>query len=63
VQDRGSCTFTWFLLDDESQKLAQIRDYLLPKLLSDEIPVEAAEEWAGHTASPRPAQLNLFERA
>ena len=30
----------------ESQKLAEIRDYLLPKLLSGEIAVEAAEEWA-----------------
>ena len=30
----------------ESKKLAEIRDYLLPKLISGEIEVEAAEEQA-----------------
>lgn len=33
-------------LDDESQKLAEIRDYLLPKLLSGAISVEAGVEQA-----------------
>jgi type I restriction enzyme, S subunit len=51
---------------EESQKLAEIRDYLLPKLLSGEIPVEAAAALSDTAANApphkevgRPQQLAL----
>lgn len=46
-------------LDQESAKLTEIRDYLLPKLLSGEIPVEAATEQVDEVTEHQQQQLAL----
>lgn len=53
----------WFALihqnEQEMQKLAEIRDYLLPKLLSGGIPIEAATEQVDEVTDTQLQQLTL----